>query len=108
MSYDLIIRNGLVYDGTGDAARIADIGVRDGKIAKIEPVISEDAREEFDASGKSVTPGFVDVHTHYDGQATWDQHLTPSSNPGHDHCCAAIAVSALRRVVRRIAKLWCN
>ena len=82
MSYDLIIRNGLVYDGTGAPARIADIGVRDGKIAKIEPVISENAREEFDASGKSVTPGFVDVHTHYDGQATWDRHLTPSSNLG--------------------------
>ncbi|MEC7155056.1 MAG: amidohydrolase family protein, partial [Pseudomonadota bacterium] len=82
MSYDLIIRNGLVYDGTGNAARVADIGVRDGKITKIESVISGDAREEFDASGKSVTPGFVDVHTHYDGQATWDRHLTPSSNLG--------------------------
>ena len=54
MSYDLIIRNGLVYDGTGAPARIADIGVRDGKIAKIEPVISEDAREEFDASHQCV------------------------------------------------------
>ena len=48
----------------------------------MEPEIDATAREEFDAGGKSVTPGFVDVHTHYDGQATWDRHLTPSSNLG--------------------------
>ncbi len=82
MSYDLIIREGMVYDGTGAPGQIADIAIKDGKIAKIEPAIAEKGDQEFSAKGKSVTPGFVDVHTHYDGQATWDNHLTPSSNLG--------------------------
>lgn len=82
MSYDLIIRNGLVYDGTGAPARHADIAVTDGKIVKIAASIDGTATKEVDAAGKAVTPGFVDVHTHYDGQATWDDHLTPSSNLG--------------------------
>ena len=82
MSFDLIIRNGLVYDGTGTSPLMADIAVQDGKIAAIETDMTATAREEYDAGGKAVTPGFVDVHTHYDGQATWDNHLTPSSNLG--------------------------
>jgi N-acyl-D-amino-acid deacylase len=82
MTYDLIIRNGTIYDGTGAPPRVADIAIKDGKIAKIDAAISSSTAREICAKGKSITPGFVDVHTHYDGQATWDNHLTPSSNLG--------------------------
>jgi N-acyl-D-amino-acid deacylase len=79
--YDLIIRGGTVIDGTGDKRYTADVAVKDGKIAKIGEVgeISEPASKEIDATGKLVTPGWVDIHTHYDGQATWDPLLAPSS-----------------------------
>lgn len=75
---DLVIRGGLVMDGLGGAPMLADVGVRDGKIVDIGNI---DARgdEEIDASGKIVTPGFVDIHTHYDGQVMWSSRLTPSS-----------------------------
>ena len=76
--YDLIIRNGTVIDGSGDKRFNADIAIKDGKIAKIGE-ISESANLEVDAKNKLVTPGWVDIHTHYDGQATWDPLLTPSS-----------------------------
>ena len=82
MSYDLIIRNGLLYDGTGAPPHTADIAVQGGRIAAIDTDLAATAATEYDAGGKAVTPGFVDVHTHYDGQATWDSHLTPSSNLG--------------------------
>ncbi|TNE33244.1 MAG: D-aminoacylase [Alphaproteobacteria bacterium] len=77
-SYDLIIRGGTIVDGTGAPRFTGDVAVKDGLIAKVGEV-SGDAKEEIDASGKIVTPGFVDVHTHYDGQATWDQEMAPSS-----------------------------
>lgn len=80
--YDLIIRNGLVIDGTGATAIDADVAVSDGKIAAIGNALKATAAKEIDATGKIVTPGFVDVHTHYDGQATWDTHLNPSSSLG--------------------------
>jgi N-acyl-D-aspartate/D-glutamate deacylase len=76
--YDLVIRGGTVADGTGGALREADIGVRQGRIAAIGRFAGA-GRTEIDAKGLLVTPGFVDIHTHYDGQATWDSHLTPSS-----------------------------
>src|SRR6476661_1597452 len=76
--YDLIIRGGTVADGTGKGTREADIAVKDGKIAAVGAVSGKGA-EEIDAKGLLVTPGFVDIHTHYDGQATWDDLLTPSS-----------------------------
>lgn len=82
MAYDLIIRDGLIYDGTGAPAHLADIAITNGKIAKVQANIPETAARELSAKGKAVTPGFIDVHTHYDGQATWDHHLTPSSNLG--------------------------
>src|ERR1700748_2725075 len=75
--HDLVIRGGTVVDGTGAAARTADVAVTAG-------VITEGGRtrgpatREVDADGLLVTPGFVDLHTHFDGQATWDPHLTPS------------------------------
>ena len=80
--YDIVIKNGQIYDGTGNAPYHADIAIQDGKIAAIEPALTDSAEQTIDAEGKIVTPGFVDVHTHYDGQATWDNHLAPSSNLG--------------------------
>ncbi|MEM1433874.1 MAG: amidohydrolase family protein [Pseudomonadota bacterium] len=80
--YDLIIRNGLLIDGSGAAARPADVAVRNGCIASLERSPTATADTVIDAEGRYVTPGFVDVHTHYDGQATWDDRLQPSSNLG--------------------------
>jgi N-acyl-D-amino-acid deacylase len=80
--YDLIIRNGEIFDGSGGPSFHGDIAIRDGLIAEVAPAIEGAATEEIDAGGMQVTPGFVDVHTHYDGQATWDAHLAPSSNLG--------------------------
>ena len=76
--FDLIIRNGTVFDGTGEPGFEGDVAITGGRIASVGRV-SGKGREEIDAKGKIVTPGFVDIHTHYDGQATWDQHLTPSA-----------------------------
>ncbi|BBX48560.1 amidohydrolase family protein [Mycobacterium cookii] len=78
MSYDLLIRGGTVVDGTGAPARTADVAVNDGLIVEVGRVDGR-ARRTIDADGLTVTPGFVDIHTHFDGQATWDPHLTPSS-----------------------------
>ena len=80
--YDLIIRNGSVVDGTGADPCTADVAVKDGVIAAVGPNLEGPAAREIDASGKLVTPGFVDIHTHYDGQAIWDSHLAPSSLHG--------------------------
>uniref|UniRef100_UPI0025E0248A N-acyl-D-amino-acid deacylase family protein n=1 Tax=Novosphingobium sp. TaxID=1874826 RepID=UPI0025E0248A len=76
--YDLVIRGGTLADGTGAALREADVAIKDGRIAAVGSV-SGSGDEEIDARGQLVTPGFVDIHTHYDGQATWDQRLAPSS-----------------------------
>ncbi|MFN3732143.1 N-acyl-D-amino-acid deacylase family protein [Comamonas testosteroni] len=79
--FDLLIRNGRIVDGTGAPAYRADIGVRHERIAAIGQDLGT-AAQEIDASGLLVTPGFVDVHTHFDGQATWDERLWPSSQQG--------------------------
>jgi N-acyl-D-amino-acid deacylase len=79
--YDLIIRNGKIVDGTGASAFIGDIAIQDGRIALIArdgELTDATADEVIDAAGLLVTPGWVDIHTHYDGQATWDALLTPS------------------------------
>ncbi len=77
--HDLVIRGATVVDGTADARAFrADLAVDDGRITEIGEV-RDDAREVIEADGLLVTPGFVDVHTHYDGQVTWDPMLTPSS-----------------------------
>jgi N-acyl-D-aspartate/D-glutamate deacylase len=77
-AYDLVIRGGRVIDGTGAPAFEADVAVKDGLIVEVGAVAGRGA-EEIDARGRIVTPGFVDVHTHYDGQATWDARMQPSS-----------------------------
>ena len=79
--YDLVIRGGSVVDGTGAAARTADVAIRDGRIAAVGRVDGS-GRQEIDAAGALVTPGFVDIHTHYDGQATWSSRMAPSSYHG--------------------------
>ena len=76
--YDLVVRGGTVVDGTGAAPFVADVAIKDGLVAEIGS-ISEKGAKEIDAIGKVVTPGFVDIHTHYDGQATWDEVLTPTA-----------------------------
>ncbi|WP_295443480.1 D-aminoacylase [Sphingorhabdus sp. EL138] len=76
--HDLVIRGGTIVDGTGAARFVADVAV-DGGIVTAIGKISATGREEIDASGKVVAPGFVDIHTHYDGQATWDSEMAPSS-----------------------------
>ena len=82
MRYDVVIKGGTVVDGTGAPRRVADVGIVDGTVAAIDAVLDGDASEVIDATGLLVTPGFVDVHTHYDGQATWDSELAPSSHHG--------------------------
>ena len=77
-THDLVIRGGSVIDGSGSAARTADVAIDGETIVEVGKVDGSGTRE-IDAAGALVTPGFVDVHTHYDGQATWDNHLAPSS-----------------------------
>jgi len=79
--HDLVIRGGTVYDGTGGAPFKADIAI-DGTTITLVGDVSDKGRTEIDASGQIVTPGFVDIHTHYDGQVTWDPYLQPSTFHG--------------------------
>ena len=76
--YDLVIRNAKIIDGTGAPARHGDIAIQDGVIAGMGD-ITQKGRREIDADNHLVAPGWVDIHTHYDGQVTWDPYLTPSS-----------------------------
>jgi N-acyl-D-amino-acid deacylase len=82
MTYDLLIRNGTIVDGLGGEPYVGDVAVRDGVIAAVGHVNGDTATREIDATGLLVTPGFVDLHTHYDGQAIWSERLTPSSAHG--------------------------
>src|ERR1700734_2081378 len=77
---DYVIRSGTVIDGTGEPGRLADIGIRDGRIVVIGR-IDEEGTTEFDAGGLTVIPGVVDPHTHYDAQLFWD----PSASPSNVH-----------------------
>ena len=74
---DWVLEGGTVVDGSGSAPFTADVGVRDGRIAEVGRITGA-ARERIDARGAWVTPGFVDIHTHYDGQASWDETFSPS------------------------------
>ena len=82
MSFDTIIRGGTVIDGTGAAARTADVGIENGRIAEVGPGLASKNARILDADVALVTPGFVDIHTHYDGQATWAERMSPSSHHG--------------------------
>jgi len=75
---DLVVRGGTVIDGTGAPRRTADVAVQDGRVVEVGRVGGR-GRREIDADGALVAPGFVDIHTHYDGQATWDSRLQPSA-----------------------------
>jgi len=79
--HDLVIRGGTIADGSGGALIQGDIAILDGKVSAIGEVPGA-GREEIDAAGRIVTPGFVDVHTHYDGQCIWAEELSPSSSHG--------------------------
>ena len=81
MSYDVVIRGGTVVDGSGAPGRSADVAISGRVIAEVG-VVDAPGRREINADGALVTPGFVDIHTHYDGQATWDNRLQPSSAHG--------------------------
>lgn len=81
MTYELVIRHGTIVDGLGGEPYVGDVAVCDGVIAAIG-VVDETGAREIDATGLLVTPGFVDLHTHYDGQAIWSERLTPSSAHG--------------------------
>jgi len=76
--HDLIVRGGTLVDGTGAAARTADVAISAGRITEVGRIDAAGS-QELDADGLLVTPGWVDIHTHYDGQATWDPELAPSS-----------------------------
>ena len=82
MTYDLIIRNGTIVDGQGGEPYVGDVAVRDGVIEAVGSINGAAAEREIDATGLLVTPGFVDLHTHYDGQAIWSERMTPSSAHG--------------------------
>ncbi len=77
--HDLVVRAGTVVDGTGAPARSADVAVDGGRITAVGNLNGVAARHTIDADGALVTPGWVDIHTHYDGQATWDEVLAPSA-----------------------------
>ena len=76
--HDTVIRGGNIVDGSGKPGYTGDVALKDGKIAQVGGKAGPGTRE-IDASGLLITPGWVDVHTHYDGQATWDAELAPSS-----------------------------
>lgn len=79
--HDLVVRGGKVYDGTGAAPIDADVAIDGDRITAIGQ-ISDSGKREINAAGKIVTPGFVDIHTHYDGQVTWDPYISPSTYHG--------------------------
>jgi len=80
--HDIRIKNGLVYDGSGGEAYHADVAIKDGAIAAVGEAATAKARREIDADGAIVTPAWVDIHTHYDGQVTWDSDMNPSASHG--------------------------
>src|SRR5580700_3685111 len=80
--YDYIIRGGAVFDGGGSPSETGDIAVKDGVIVTVGGSIKETAKEVIDAAGAIVTPAWVDIHTHYDGQVTWDSEMDPSASHG--------------------------
>ena len=81
MAFDTLIKSGTVYDGEHAEPTVQDIGIKDGVITALGH-LSEQAKETIDADGAIVTPAWIDIHTHYDGQVTWDQEMDPSASHG--------------------------
>ena len=79
---DLLVRGGTIIDGTGAPARRGDVRVRNGKIAEVGENLRPEGEQELDAGGAIVAPGFIDIHTHYDGSMWWDQTMDPSPQHG--------------------------
>jgi len=79
---DVIIKGGRIADGAGSALKSGDVGIADGKIVSVGERLAEPARRVIDADGALVTPGFIDLHSHYDGQVTWDDKIDPSFSNG--------------------------
>ena len=82
MNYDVVITGGTLVDGTGSDAVKGDVAIKDGRIAKLGDIGEASAGRTIDATGQTVTPGFVDLHTHLDAQVGWDPELTSSSYHG--------------------------
>jgi len=82
MNYDLVISGGTIVDGTGSAPFKGDVGIKDGRIASLGDLSAAESGRTIDATGQTVTPGFVDLHTHLDAQVGWDPELTSSSFHG--------------------------
>lgn len=82
MKADMLLKGGMVADGSGQEPFVADVAISGGKILAVGDLADWSAQEEIDADGLLVTPGFVDIHTHYDGHATWGSRLEPSSAHG--------------------------
>ena len=81
-AYDIVIKNGLIFDGARVPRYRGDIAIRDGVIVEIGRIDEADAARVIDAEGLHVAPGFIDLHTHYDAQVLWDPLLSPSSQLG--------------------------
>jgi flagellar hook-associated protein 3 FlgL len=99
---DHVIKGGTIVDGTGTPGVRGDIGVRDGRIVQVGGTITDAAANTIDADGANVTPGWVDVHTHYDGQVSWDDEMDPSAGNGVTNLTpmARQAIAAELRSVR--------
>ena len=91
--FDLVVKNATIVDGTGGAPFVGDVAISDGVLVQVGGTVEGDAAETIDATGLVVTPGFVDVHSHYDGQATWDTELAPTSGHGVTTVVGASSVS---------------
>lgn len=110
MAFDLLIKGGRVVDGTGAPSRIANVAVKDGVIVEVaEGSASSTAANVVDAEGAIVTPGFTDLHTHYDGQVSWDREMAPSSLHGVTTCvmgnCGVGFAPARERDRKRLIEL---
>ncbi|MBV8360168.1 MAG: amidohydrolase family protein [Deltaproteobacteria bacterium] len=77
MNYDLVVKNAMIYDGTGSSARPGSVAISAGKIAAVDEAMLHGKRE-IDAGGLALAPGFIDIHTHFDAQVSWDPLFTPS------------------------------
>lgn len=108
--YDLIIRNGLLVDGTGSTPQTGDLAITNGKIAAVGQV-SGDAKHELDAKGQAVAPGFIDIHTHFDPQLCWDGYATPSIEHGittvvTGNCSLSLAPIRDRKAADKIVSMF--